>query len=403
MEDDRHLVFVSYATPDRDAVNVYADALERAGVNVWMDHRRLVAGQNWDDEILRALGKAVIVIVFMSENSVDRRGYAQREIRLALKHAEEKLSSDIYLVPVLMSELPEFPEAVKHLHMVKAWEGNAEAEILAAITLQLERLGGAVQAAQANSGLRWTERFVKESWDGIPGYDVDYNLFVLSSSEVRNVEDITAIVRGDLTKSAASMRAVKFEQDPNHYNYGQKRFLRTNLFESHCRQPVIVEQTLSMTYATHIYGAGAAHGNVGFQSYVFTLDPVTPVRSPRDVFADGDAALPIVQGLLREQLCAQLVEDCGGDASDYREWVENGTNDWRSLSAFSFSEDGMEFLFGSYAVAAYACGPRFATLAKEQIHHLLRPEMAAALGWEHLRWRSPFPVPAPTDEISAAD
>lgn len=390
MDSTQPLVFISYATPDRDAVNIYADALERAGVDVWMDHRRLIAGQNWDDEIRRALGKAAIVVVFMSDNSVDRRGYAQREVRLALKQAEEKLGRDIYLIPVLLTELQEYPEAVKHLHMVKVWEGNPEGQILASISHQIDALGGRVQATQAESGVRWTERIIKESWDGVPGYDIDYNVFLLSSPEIPNIEDITTIIRGELAEAAAEMRLVKFDQNPEHYTFGQKRFLRTNLFESHCRQPVIVEQTLSMSYATHTYGAGAAHGNVGFSTFVFTLDPVTRIAELGAIFADREAALPAIQALIRPRLCDDLARDCGGDPADYQEWVDSGTADWKDLNAFTFSEHGLELLFGGYAVAAYACGPRFVTLANTEIHHLLRKEIAAALGWEHLRWRDAF-------------
>lgn len=389
MDDIRPLVFISYATPDRDAVDRHVDALERAGIDVWMDHRRLMAGQNWDEEIRRALAKAAIVVVFMSENSVDRRGYAQREVRIALKQAEEKLSRDIYLIPVLLSELSEYPEAVKHLHMVKAWESGADDQILASVSHQITTLGGQIQANQVDSRVRWTERVIKESWDGIPGYEIDYNLFVLGSVELPNVGDITAIVGGEMAEVAADARTAKFEQDPKRYSFGQKRFLRTNLFQSHCRQPVIVEQVLSLSYATHTYGAGAAHGNVGFRTFVFTLDPVTRVRGLQDVFTDPDNALPLLQAKTRAQLCAGLVEDMGGTAEEFQDWVNDGTTAWSNFTAFTFSETGLELLFGSYAVAAYACGPRFATLAREDIHHLMRPEIGAALGWEHLKWRAP--------------
>jgi hypothetical protein len=61
-----------------------------------MDYKRVKAGQHWDFEIRRALDKAAIIVVFISNNSIDRRGYVQREIKLALEKAEEKLIGDIY-------------------------------------------------------------------------------------------------------------------------------------------------------------------------------------------------------------------------------------------------------------------------------------------------------------------
>jgi hypothetical protein len=74
MPDDAQTVFLSYASPDRDRVGPYADALESHGFNVWVDYKRLKAGQNWNFEIRRELEKAAVIVVFISNNSVDRRG-----------------------------------------------------------------------------------------------------------------------------------------------------------------------------------------------------------------------------------------------------------------------------------------------------------------------------------------
>ena len=100
--DEQNLVFLSYASPDRDRVFEFCDDLSRRGFNVWMDKRRIKGGQNWDFEINRALQKAVVIVVFLSTNSVNRRGYAQREIKIALDQARDRLIDDIYLIPVIL-------------------------------------------------------------------------------------------------------------------------------------------------------------------------------------------------------------------------------------------------------------------------------------------------------------
>jgi hypothetical protein len=93
-------VFMSYARPDQNRVTPFFDYLQSRGFNVWLDCKSLMPGQNWDFEIKRALDKATFVVVFLSTNSFDRRGYLQRELRLALDKANEKLVDDIYLIPV---------------------------------------------------------------------------------------------------------------------------------------------------------------------------------------------------------------------------------------------------------------------------------------------------------------
>ena len=92
-----------------------------------MDSKRLKVGQNWDFEIRRELDKAAIIVVFISNNSVDRRGYVQREIKLALSKADEKLPTDIYIIPILLDDDAQIPEQIKHIHCVRASDLNCQA------------------------------------------------------------------------------------------------------------------------------------------------------------------------------------------------------------------------------------------------------------------------------------
>ena len=85
-------------SPDKEKVLPYFDWLEKQGFNIWIDYRRLKPGQNWDFEIKLALDKATIVLMFISKLSYDRRGYLQRELKLALDKLSEKLIDDIYII-----------------------------------------------------------------------------------------------------------------------------------------------------------------------------------------------------------------------------------------------------------------------------------------------------------------
>ena len=95
------LIFVSYARPDRERVLPFVSALRARGFDVWMDFRDLKPGQDWRFEIERAMDEADIILAFVSVNSVDHRGFVQRELRSALDRANEKLIDDIYLIPVV--------------------------------------------------------------------------------------------------------------------------------------------------------------------------------------------------------------------------------------------------------------------------------------------------------------
>ena len=70
-----------------------------------MDVHDIQVGQNWDFEIQKALDQATLIIAFLSEHAIDRRGYIQKELKQALEKYKEKLVDDIYIIPVLLDEI----------------------------------------------------------------------------------------------------------------------------------------------------------------------------------------------------------------------------------------------------------------------------------------------------------
>jgi hypothetical protein len=121
------LIFLTYASPDKERVLDYYAYLEEAGFSIWMDCKQLKAGQKWDHAIRTAFDKASIIVAFVSENSYQRRGYVQRELALALRKLEEKLPDDIYIIPVMLDEGVDIPCQLKDIQAilpsdVDAWQ-----------------------------------------------------------------------------------------------------------------------------------------------------------------------------------------------------------------------------------------------------------------------------------------
>lgn len=186
MAEDEPTIFISYAVPDRDRVLPVAIGLVNRGLNVWMDKLRLRAGHNWDFEIKRALDRATIVLVFASHNSVTRRGYIQREIKIAVDKAKEKLLGDIYLIPVLLDDDLEYPDELKAWQAVHLNDPDSETAITEAIEHQLATLSGQSQAAQVKAGFQWQSFAGRETWDGLPGYEVEWSAYRLFSPGTLN-------------------------------------------------------------------------------------------------------------------------------------------------------------------------------------------------------------------------
>ena len=93
-------VFLNYAREDQAAVEALHDALSNAGMKPWMDVKNLLPGEQWEVAIRRALRGADFFVACLSSKAVTKRGYRQKELRMALDVWLEKLDEDIYLIPV---------------------------------------------------------------------------------------------------------------------------------------------------------------------------------------------------------------------------------------------------------------------------------------------------------------
>lgn len=385
MQDESLQIFISYANPDQQRVIPFFDALERNGFNVWLDCKKLKPGQNWDFEIKRAFDKSTLVIAFISEASVGRRGYVQRELKIALDKLSEKLVDDIYLVPVLLDEDLPIPDEIKSIHCISAHAPDCLQKIQEALTYQLGRLGVETQKVQHQKEISWSFHSIREDWDGLPGYEVELQFISFQSKKYSTIQEVGEYIKGDLLKSLFSARSNKLDQMPSVYNYAQDKFRRTNTLDAHCSEPTIVGKILTVQYAIHWYGAGAAHGNMHFATYSFVMDPLCLIESLNSIFKSQDDALAAIQTCVRRIL---KETENGGDYEDSYgldpEWVENGTKEWSDFERYIPKEDGIEFLFSPYHVAPYACGPQFALVPYSEIIDFMREEYQCAFGVEHV-------------------
>jgi tetratricopeptide (TPR) repeat protein len=64
----------------------------------------LLPGQRWQQEIPRALKNADFILIFFSRNSVAKRGYVQREFKLALDTLQEIPEDQIHTIPIRLDE-----------------------------------------------------------------------------------------------------------------------------------------------------------------------------------------------------------------------------------------------------------------------------------------------------------
>jgi hypothetical protein len=130
-----HKVFISYAKEDyRYALELF-DYLKTHSYEPWLDKKSLLPGSNWDLEIKRALKNSDFIILLLSSTSVSKRGYVQKEYKLAMQYWEQKLEDDIYIIPLLINDCL-VPESLNRFQWVKYDEEQAFSSIVSSLDLQ---------------------------------------------------------------------------------------------------------------------------------------------------------------------------------------------------------------------------------------------------------------------------
>ena len=93
-------IFLAHAKEDEGQVLELYERLREKGYRPWLDKKDLLPGQNWREEIPKAIKASHLFIACLSQTSVVKQGYVQREFRLALSELANKPSGHIYLIPL---------------------------------------------------------------------------------------------------------------------------------------------------------------------------------------------------------------------------------------------------------------------------------------------------------------
>ena len=93
-------IFLAHASEDKDSVIHLYNLLSQKGFRPWLDKIDLLPGQKWRTEIPKAIRNSDIFIACLSHCSVAKKGYIQREFRIALNKCAEVPAGKIYLIPL---------------------------------------------------------------------------------------------------------------------------------------------------------------------------------------------------------------------------------------------------------------------------------------------------------------
>lgn len=135
-------IFISYTKADQDRViPIYEFLICNGYPNTWIDCKKLLPGQPWEFEIKRNLKKSEIVIIFLSNNSISKRGYVQRELKIATTYIEEKLQDDIYIIPIRLDDDAKIPDSLSEIQYLNISSNDSLHLLKQALDAQRDKLG----------------------------------------------------------------------------------------------------------------------------------------------------------------------------------------------------------------------------------------------------------------------
>ncbi len=114
-------VFLCHGSEDKHRIRVLYSWLSLLGARPWLDEDDILPGLEWETEIRKAAKEADIFLICLSQTSVNKQGYVQKEIRLALEIALEKPAGMIYLIPARLDDCP-VPESIGTRQWVDLFE-----------------------------------------------------------------------------------------------------------------------------------------------------------------------------------------------------------------------------------------------------------------------------------------
>jgi CheY-like chemotaxis protein len=133
-------VFLCHAKEDKQSIIQLYEKLKEHGVNPWMDEKDILPGQDWKLEIRQAIRNCHTVLVCLTEHSVSKRGYVQKEIKFALDTSEREPEGAIFVVPVRFEECS-VPSRLQYAQWLDLFEENGFDTLLEA----LERRANALE------------------------------------------------------------------------------------------------------------------------------------------------------------------------------------------------------------------------------------------------------------------
>ena len=368
-------VFLSYASEDRGAVEALYGQLQEEGLSPWMDSKDILPGEQWEQRIWKAIHDSDFFCVILSNNSIHKRGFLQKEIKKALDLWEEKLSDDIYLIPIRL-EPCDPPDELKRFHWIDYGEEAWPTRLLKSIEEGVERRNLRYEyhpISDAPLEIRYMQ--AKDVREGLPTYEAEAEYPQLSGPPGILLEDINRKLSEFALKLIADfMKGSEIQFDKDQFEGETIPVTMTlSYLEASSQAILLTDQLLSVRFSISWYGAGAAHGNQNTETLNFNLHP-TKLLQLKDLFLPESDYLRLIS-----KYCIQDLLSQGTPTPE-----EGASPEEKNFKSFLITANSLDFVFDPYQVDCYAAGTKEVSIPYKEMQDILdrKGPLAPLLGSE---------------------
>ena len=142
-QQQKLVVFLCHSSTDKPKVRKLYQQLNIEGIAPWLDEEDILPGQDWQQEITKAVRSANVVLVCLSQNSITKTGFVQKEIKHALDIADEQPEGEIFIIPVRLEEC-NVPDRLSRWQWVNIFEDNGYIRLMKALKMRADNLSVAL-------------------------------------------------------------------------------------------------------------------------------------------------------------------------------------------------------------------------------------------------------------------
>ena len=136
-------IFLCHASEDKPVVRNLYKQLKGEGLNPWLDEEDLEGGEDWELEIPKAVRATDVVIVCLSQGSITKTGYVQKEIKEVLDVADLQPEGAIFVIPLKL-EPCEVPTRLRKWQYIDLFDERGYERLLRALRKRAESISIAV-------------------------------------------------------------------------------------------------------------------------------------------------------------------------------------------------------------------------------------------------------------------